>query len=268
MTVTQSGLSGSDLVLRVTMKNNASAEQLRLDDVEVTDQTAPTVQFASSEATVQENDGSTTLTVELQGADGSQVEADVAFQSGGSSASASDIANYSTETVSFGAAATSGDTKEVTVDITNDSEQEGRETAEFALTNVSGGAATGGPFTLNIVDTEVVLNEVLADPPSGSDGDANGDGTRDPDDDEFVEIYNNSPSPLDLSGFTVSDGTGIQHTFPQGTVLDPGGRSRSSGEGRPRPTFRASYRPPPTAASVSRMAATTSLSVMHRGTCT
>jgi len=233
VTVTKRGVSGTSLVLRVTMENNAGSEELRLDDVAVTDQTTPTVQFSSSGTSVMENDGSATLTVELQGADGTEVNADVAFQSGQSSASTSDIANYSTETVTFSSSATNGDTKEVTVDITNDSEQEGREAAEFALTNVSGGKATGGPFTLDIVDTEVVINEVLADPPSGSDGDANDDGTRSATEDEFIEIFNNSSSELDLSGFSVSDGTEVRHTFPQGTVLDRGEAVTVFGGGTP-----------------------------------
>lgn len=233
VTVTKRGVSGSSLVLRVTMENNAGSEQLRLDDVQVTDQTTPTVQFFASGTSVMENDGTTTLTVELQGADGSQVEADVAFQSGESSASGADLDNYSTETVTFGSAATSGDTKDVTVNITNDNEQEGREAARFALTNVTGGEATGGPFTLDIVDTEVVINEVLADPPDGSDGDANGDGTRNATEDEFIEVFNNSSTQLDLSGFSISDDTEVRHTFPQGTVLDPGEAVTVFGGGTP-----------------------------------
>ena len=51
--------------------------------------------------------------------------------------------------------------------------------------------------TTNNVDTVYygfVLNEVLYDPPSGSAGDANGDGVRDPNDDEFVEFVNDSDS--------------------------------------------------------------------------
>ena len=51
----------------------------------------------------------------------------------------------------------------------------------------------------------LVLNETLFDPPGGSAGDANGDGTRDFLEDEFVEFYNDSCSNLDISGYTISD---------------------------------------------------------------
>jgi hypothetical protein len=217
VTVRETGLSGSPLVLRVTMENSAGSEQHRLDDVTVTD---PVLKFTPTETKVAENDGSTTLTVELLDAT-SAPSADVAFQSGASTASTSDIDNYSTQSVSFSSSAAEGDTKDVTVTLTDDSDQEGLETAEFALTNV--GEPTGGPFTLKISDTEVVINEVLADPPSGNAGDANGDGTRDSANDEFIEIYNNSNSQLDLTDFSLGDeGGSSRHTFPQGTILDPG----------------------------------------------
>ncbi|MGD2146801.1 MAG: ExeM/NucH family extracellular endonuclease [Anaerolineae bacterium] len=66
-----------------------------------------------------------------------------------------------------------------------------------------------------------VFNEILADPAPEEEGDANGDGTRDGSDDEFVEIVNNSDAPVDISGWTLSDGSGLRHTFPDGTVVDP-----------------------------------------------
>ncbi|NEO25687.1 MAG: DUF4114 domain-containing protein [Kamptonema sp. SIO4C4] len=65
----------------------------------------------------------------------------------------------------------------------------------------------------------ILINEFLADPASGLSGDANGDGTRDARQDEFVELVNNSGSSVDISGWTVSDGIGVRHTFPDGTVL-------------------------------------------------
>ncbi|NNE43785.1 MAG: lamin tail domain-containing protein [Gemmatimonadetes bacterium] len=68
----------------------------------------------------------------------------------------------------------------------------------------------------------VTLNEILADPPAGLAGDANGDGVRDTADDEFVEIYNGSGSAVDLSGWTLLDSTGLRHTFGTGPVLQAG----------------------------------------------
>jgi hypothetical protein len=71
---------------------------------------------------------------------------------------------------------------------------------------------------------QVIVNEVLYDPPSGSAGDANGDGTRDPSDDEFLELVNTSSSSSDISGFEVYDITALnagtaRHIFPAGTVI-------------------------------------------------
>jgi hypothetical protein len=66
---------------------------------------------------------------------------------------------------------------------------------------------------------ELQFNEILAAPPTGAAGDANGDGTRDSVADEFVEIANISSSVLDLSGVTVSDAVMVRHTFAANTTL-------------------------------------------------
>lgn len=70
--------------------------------------------------------------------------------------------------------------------------------------------------------SDVVLNEILADPPPDPDGDANGDGERGTSDDEFVEIYNGGTSAVDLSGWMLHDSTGPRHEFPEGTLIGPG----------------------------------------------
>ncbi|MCA9668864.1 MAG: lamin tail domain-containing protein [Myxococcales bacterium] len=68
----------------------------------------------------------------------------------------------------------------------------------------------------------VIINEVLADPPNGAAGDANGDGTRHFAEDELVEIVNANNSAVDLSGYTIADEVGVRFTFPAGTTLDAG----------------------------------------------
>lgn len=87
-----------------------------------------------------------------------------------------------------------------------------------------------------------IINEVLFDPASGDEGDANGDGTRSASEDEFIEFVNDSPDPVDLSGFTLYDddqlGTGMpRHTFPEGTVIPPGGVFVLFGGGTPTGDF-------------------------------
>lgn len=64
-----------------------------------------------------------------------------------------------------------------------------------------------------------VINEILADPPNGSSGDANGDGSRDSSEDEFIEIVNNTGGDVDISGWTLSDDDGAGFTFPSNTVV-------------------------------------------------
>lgn len=69
----------------------------------------------------------------------------------------------------------------------------------------------------------IVLNEVLID--GAIDVDANDDGDISALDDEFVELLNIGPEPVDLTGATLveSDILGVpRHTFPAGFMLAPG----------------------------------------------
>ena len=72
-----------------------------------------------------------------------------------------------------------------------------------------------------------ILNEVLYDPPSGIVGDANNDGVRDPNEDEFVEFVNISDSCINLSGCKIFDTENLNngnanHQFPDNTFLSSG----------------------------------------------
>ena len=58
----------------------------------------------------------------------------------------------------------------------------------------------------------ILINEVLADP-SALFGDANGDGVISTTQDEFVELVNTGSNPVSLASWTLSDLTGIRHTF-------------------------------------------------------
>lgn len=69
----------------------------------------------------------------------------------------------------------------------------------------------------------LVINEILADPPSGGRGDANADDVRDPSDDEFVELVNAGQAPVCIAGWTLGDASDEQrHVFPLGAALLPG----------------------------------------------
>jgi Lamin Tail Domain len=68
---------------------------------------------------------------------------------------------------------------------------------------------------------DLVVNEILADPAIGSD--ANCDGTSNTSQDEFIELHNRAETWADLENVTISDSFMVRHTFPAGTVLEPGG---------------------------------------------
>lgn len=90
-------------------------------------------------------------------------------------------------------------------------------------------------FTLRVLDRpKIVIEEILADPPDGEKGDANGNGSREGYADEFVEIVNRDSRVVDISSWTLSDddtAAGKRFAFPPGTVLRPGDRAVLFGGG-------------------------------------
>ena len=77
-------------------------------------------------------------------------------------------------------------------------------------------------------ERDILINELLADPPDGLAGDANHDGVRNSAQDEFVELVNTTARDIDLSGYQLqtrgsSGPTDIlRHRFAAGTVLPAG----------------------------------------------
>lgn len=201
----------------------------------------PTLVFNSAMTTARETDSSATLTVRYDDTSGTAADVEVVFEESQSTATAADLDGYTSKTVSFPSSASDGATRTVSVPLTDDNETEGLEEAHFELKNVqsSGSVQVGRPGTtsLKILDDEnpLVLNEVLADPAPGLDGDANQDGIRSARDDEFIEIYNTSTTEeVNLSGYKyVDEEVGIRHVFPQGTVVPPEQSVVVFGGGRP-----------------------------------
>ena len=75
------------------------------------------------------------------------------------------------------------------------------------------------PATRPIIAYDVFISEVLADPP----GDANRDGRHDPDEDEFIELYNAGPVPISLGGWRLGDAGSLSNyfRFPRDAVIEP-----------------------------------------------
>ncbi len=134
-----------------------------------------------------------------------------------------------------------------TISATQDSNIEGDENISITLGNITNAeAGENQEVTVTIEDDDfdipLILNEILYDPPSGSDGDANNDGTREAQADEFIELYNNSDSALDVSGFRIYDTEALQsdtprHIIPSGTVIPANSALVIFGGGNPTGNF-------------------------------
>jgi uncharacterized protein (TIGR03437 family) len=94
--------------------------------------------------------------------------------------------------------------------------------------NIRAGRRESNPVLLSIAGStnrDILVNEVLADPPDGIAGDANHDGVRNGADDEFVELVNAEPDDVNISGWTLRThpvtGTNetTRHVFAVGTIL-------------------------------------------------
>jgi hypothetical protein len=76
------------------------------------------------------------------------------------------------------------------------------------------------------VPGDLLINEILADPPGSAssdlEGDANGDGTRSATQDEFVEIGNLVECVLVLDGVRLADSQEEKFSFPSDVRLEPG----------------------------------------------
>ena len=67
----------------------------------------------------------------------------------------------------------------------------------------------------------ILISEIFADPATNLTGDSNQDGVSSSTQDEFIEIFNNYLSAVDISGWSIKDSTATRHVFPNSTVLNP-----------------------------------------------
>lgn len=154
----------------------------------------PAVSFSGASILVQEDTGTVELTLEIRNPDGNEVTFDVVYQPGESTTELSDISNYTTQSVSFGASAADGDTETVAITVDDDAVEESTETAIFSIENLSssGSAVVASPssVTLSIQDNDTPIPNIfiseIVDP-----GDNAGDG-------RYVELYNPTSDLIDL----------------------------------------------------------------------
>ncbi|MDZ7775742.1 MAG: lamin tail domain-containing protein [Bacteroidales bacterium] len=203
--------TGTSAYIKVTANNNADTELYGWDNLEVTGITTVTrVQFVFSSSTQSEDFGTYNLTLEILEEDANNAtDCEVALTNG----SASDVDNYTTQSVTFPAGSSSNQT--VMITITDDSDYEGDETLTFEIQNVSGGdnAFTGHPstFDLTIEDNDLpglVITEIMPDPDAVGDSDG-----------EWFEIYNTGSNTVDLDGFTISDAGSDSFTISNSLII-------------------------------------------------
>ena len=235
----------------VTAANGALfSPGMKLDSTIFYQHTSTKVQFQVMEVAFKEDNTDTlAVGVTINGASSTNAtEVTISLASGGTGTS--DDINLLTQTLSFDAG--SSETKYVYITTVNDDLQEGNESFMIEISSVSGGdnatIAYPSKFSLTIADDDIdnplILNEVLTDPPKDDtatpdivEGDANGDGTRAPFDDEFVELVNTSSSQLDVSGYSIFDNAGLKHSVPENTVLESGQAFVVFGGGSPTGDF-------------------------------
>lgn len=95
--------------------------------------------------------------------------------------------------------------------------------------SITGGSCTSSPVTFPVpvpsdicTPSALVINEVLADPGTTNPAnDANGDGTLDSGQDEFIELFNTGTDPIDMTGiFVIETGANTpRYTFDAGFML-------------------------------------------------
>jgi len=168
------------------------------------------VQFVNSSGNAGEGDGSFDVDVSITNPDGTNAtQVEVALISG----DASDIGNYTTQTLTFPSGSSTNQT--VTVTITDDSDIEGEEDFIFELQNVSGGnsATISSPsqFTLTITDNDIpniIISEIMQNPNAVSD-----------DFGEWFELYNDESIATNIDGWKIKDNGSDNHTIDNGGTL-------------------------------------------------
>lgn len=213
--------------------------------------------------TMSENGGEVVVNATLNGAPNKDVRIQLAFAG---TASINEDYTASSNEIVIAAGSNQGS---ITLTGLNDELIEGSETIIITLASIDGVIVLDDtPLTITILDGNVdsdgdgvpdsddacpdlfgdvanngcpfmgfIINEVLYDPADGTAGDANGDGTRDPLQDEFIEFFNSSATSIDISGYTIEDASQLRHTFPSGTIVPANAAIVVFGGGTPTGSF-------------------------------
>ena len=168
----------------------------------------PVISFIGADFTVAENGGVVEVQIVIE--DGNANETTVDLGLGGTATSTADYLldiNFPSSIVFPAGMAT--DTQTLSISIVDDADVESIETIIYNLSNPTNGAIIDpsfGSFTINILDNDgtivdLVISEIMYNPPEGGN-----------DSTEYIEIYNNSTTAIDMGGYFF--GAGVDFTFP------------------------------------------------------
>ncbi|MFK7948055.1 MAG: lamin tail domain-containing protein [Saprospiraceae bacterium] len=170
----------------------------------------PEVQFASTSMTVDENAGTVNIMLSITDANVNATAVDVSVDMSSTATSGMDYTFTSPTTVTFAAGSSANEM--ISIPIIDDMMTEGAETIVLTLSNATNNATVGtnAMYTLNInasdaVTPDIVINEIMYNSPST--------------DVEFIELYNNEGTAVDLTGWSFAQG--IVHTFGS-IIMQPG----------------------------------------------
>jgi hypothetical protein len=214
------------------------------DDVDGPPPASKNLTIGSDKLSISESDGLALVTVTLTESSASETVVGLSFMGNAFGDSSDYYASAKTIVIPAGNLFGS-----ITISAVQDTIEEGNESIDIAISSISG-SPTNGSQSISIiiedddvpVQAQLLLNEMLYDPPDGLAGDANGDGTRDPNDDEFVEIINLSSQEFDISGYKLYDTDAFatlepRHVFPANTIVPSGKAIVVFGGGTPTGTL-------------------------------
>ena len=225
------------------------------------------IEFSASQDNIVEASGTVTITATLNASNQGAVS--IPLELSGTASQGTDY-TLSASVITIPSGSSSGS---ITITATQDSTVEGVETIIVSVGSVQGVVVMSGlEVSISLLDDDAdsdgdgvidseddcpelagvvenngcpflgfLINEVLYDPPADLPGDANGDGTRDANDDEFIEFYNSGPE-LDMSGYRLYDASALadgvpRHIFPSGTIVPANGVIVVFGGGNPTGSF-------------------------------
>ncbi len=230
--------TGSELRFRVFINANGGSEEYGHDNIRIIgDDSLSFTTLSMNNSTFVETAGSgaASLTITL---DSAAPAGGVVFSISDSDDNNSEADIPSTATVAEGETSVT-----VTLDILADNRFDGDEPI-IVQTEAVGWAREEIVFTVTNVDSKpnVVVNEFYPSPLNNQpktqlQGDSNGDGIRNDDQDEFMEIQNLENFAVDISFWELWDERGPRHIFPANTILAAGQGAVVFGGGNPRGIF-------------------------------